>query len=509
MLAACGTNPVTGKKELQFIGESTEIGIGTQQYAPMRQSEGGDMTVMPELTAYVSEVGQKLAAVADRRLPYEFVVLNNPVPNAWCLPGGKIAVNRGLLMELGSEAELAAVLGHEIVHGAARHGVHAQERGALLQVGMVATQIGLGTSNISASTANLLLAGSGLGAQLLQMKYGRDDERESDYYGMVYMKRAGYDPAAAVALQETFLRLSQEAGRGQDRLAGLFASHPPSAERVGANRETLANLGAGGEVGAERYRQRIAALTAAKPAYDKFDQARRAADKKEFETARLLAAEAARLLPREGRFEQFQGDLLLAQKETAEALVHYQRAVKLDPDYFGGWLGGGIAQYRSGSKTAAREWLQQSHERLPTAPSAYFLGALARDAGDAQAAMAYFRAAAGSGSEYGRLAAAEFVRMDLPQNPGNYLATGVSRDARGRALLVIENRSPVALGGIVLTPLLTDAAGNVRQQARQRALSDVVLRPQARVSLDIGLGVPTDAQLQALRFRIDRAQVVD
>ena len=87
--------------------------------------------MLPELTTYVNEVGQKLAAVADRKLPYEFVVLNNSVPNAWALPGGKIAVNRGLLTELQNEAELAAVLGHEIVHAAARHGAKAQERGTM------------------------------------------------------------------------------------------------------------------------------------------------------------------------------------------------------------------------------------------------------------------------------------------------------------------------------------------------------------------------------------------
>src|SRR5688572_29594563 len=112
LLSTCGVNPVTGKKEIQFVSESQELQIGEKNYAPTRQGEGGDFTVLPDLTTYVNGVGQKLAAVADRKLPYEFVVLNNSVPNAWALPGGKIAVNRGLLTELKSEAELAAVLGH-------------------------------------------------------------------------------------------------------------------------------------------------------------------------------------------------------------------------------------------------------------------------------------------------------------------------------------------------------------------------------------------------------------
>jgi predicted Zn-dependent protease len=506
-LGACGTNPVTGKREIQFVSESSEIDIGNRNYAPMRQSEGGDVTVMPELSTYVNEVGQKLAAVADRKLPYEFVVLDNSVPNAWCLPGGKIAVNRGLLTELHSEAELAAVLGHEIVHGAARHGAKAQERGTLMQAGMVVAQVGLGASNVNSSAANILLAGSSVGAQMVQMKFGREQESEADHYGMIYMQRAGYDPTAAVSLQETFVRLSKESGRNQSWLQGLFASHPPSDERVADNRRTLQQIGAGGELGAERYQQRIAALTAAQPAYDKYDQAVAAANKQDFAAARRLAAEASALLPREGRFEQLQGDVLLAQKQPADALPHFERAIALNPGYYGAYLGGGTAQYRLGNKSQAREWLQRSHQLLPTAPSAYYLGLLARDGGDAAGALRYLRAAADSDSAYGQLAAAEYLRLDLPQNAGNYLATGAQRDAAGRALLQLENRSPAALTGIQLTPVFVDALGQVTRTGKQRDLGALTLAAGQRATVDIGLGQLSDAELQALRFRIDVAQV--
>ena len=122
LLTGCVINPVTGDRELALVSAEQEIAIGEQQYEPSQQMQGGEYTLDPELTSYVAGVGQKLAAVSDRQLPYEFVVLNSSVPNAWALPGGKIAVNRGLLTELDSEAELAAVLGHEIVHAAARHG---------------------------------------------------------------------------------------------------------------------------------------------------------------------------------------------------------------------------------------------------------------------------------------------------------------------------------------------------------------------------------------------------
>ena len=132
LLAGCAVNPVTGRNELSLVSEQQELAIGAQQYALARQSQGGDYEVDHELTAYVNQVGQKLAAVSDRRLPYEFKVLNNTVPHAWALPGGKIAINRGLLTEIESEAELAAVLGHEAVHAAARHTAQQQSRAMLL-----------------------------------------------------------------------------------------------------------------------------------------------------------------------------------------------------------------------------------------------------------------------------------------------------------------------------------------------------------------------------------------
>lgn len=504
-LAACGVNPVTGKKELQFISESQEIQIGQQHYAPTRQGQGGDFVVLPELTTYVSEVGQKLAAVAERPLPYEFVVLNSSVPNAWALPGGKIAVNRGLLTTLENEAELAAVLGHEIVHAAARHGAQAQERGTLLQVGMVAASIGVAMSDVDPNLGNLMVQGAGVGAQLISMRYGREAELESDLYGMRYLQRVGYDPAAAVTLQEKFLKLSQQDGRSQGWLEGLFASHPPSAERVERNRATAAELGTGGELGAERYAKAMAPLRAIQPAYEQHDQALAAARKKDYATARRLAQSAADAVPREGRFQQLLGDLAMAEKKPAEALPYYEKAVSLDPGYFGAYLGGGVAYFKAGDRTKAESWLRQSAELLPTAPAMYYLGTIAKESGNVDRAMEYYRAAAGSKSELGQQAAAEFVALDLGRNPSNYVATAAALDAQGRVLLRVQNRAPIALADITVTPVRVDAAGRILQQGKAVRLRRA-LEPGEQLALDAGVGtVPAD-QLPYIRFRVDSAR---
>jgi predicted Zn-dependent protease len=506
-LTGCGVNPVTGEKEIQFVSEAQELQIGEKNYSPTRQSEGGDFTVIPELTAYVSGVGQKLAAVSDRKLPYEFVVLNNSVPNAWALPGGKIAVNRGLLTELRSEAELAAVLGHEIVHAAARHGAKAQERGTIMQVGLAAAQIGAAVGGVDANLAGLVLSGAGVGAQMIQTKYGRDQELESDLYGMKYMKRVGYDPWGAVTLQETFVRLSEEGGAKQKSwMDGLFASHPPSAERVARNKQTAEQLGRGGDSGTERFAAAMVELQKIKPAYDKYDQAVAAARKKDFATAKSLAGEAAKAVPKEGRFQEFLGEIALGEKQPQAAISYYQKAIQLNPGYFGSYLGAGVAQLQAGDKAKAEQWLSKSVELLPTAPAVYYLGNIARDRGDAKQAMQYYQAAAGSNSTIGQAAAAEFMKMDLPQNPGNYVAAGAQFDSQGRLLVVVQNRSSLPLTGIEVTPVLIDGAGRVVQQGNPIRIGATV-KPGEQATAAAGLGNLSQQQLQALRFRVDGARL--
>jgi predicted Zn-dependent protease len=509
-LSACGVNPVTGKKEIQLVSEAQELRIGAQNYAPMRQSEGGDFKVLPELTTYVSGIGQKLAAVSDRKqLPYEFVVLNSSVPNAWALPGGKIAVNRGLLTELRSESELAAVLGHEIVHAAARHGAKAQERGTLLQAGLAVATIGAAVGGTDENVAGLVLQGAGVGAQLVQMKYGRDQELEADQYGMKYMKSAGYDPWGAVTLQESFVRLSKESGaKSQGFLEGLFATHPPSEERVERNKQTAELLGRGGDVGDAAYAARIRSLMEIKPAYDKYDKALAAAQKKDYAQAKQLANEAVTLLPKEARFQQALGEIALAEKDPQKAIPYYEKAISLDPDYFGSYLGAGVAQYKLGNKSKAQEWLAKSAQLLPTAPAAYYLGELARGRGDMQKAMQYYQAAATSQSEIGQQAAGEYVRLDLSQNPGNYIAVAGQLSTKGRVFVVVQNRAPIALADIRVTPALVDAAGRVVQTAPPVRF-DEPIAPGERAALDAGIGVLTQQQMAALRFRIDGARVVE
>lgn len=161
-VSACSINPVTGENELSLMSQTDELNAGNQQYTPPQQSQGGQYYLDSELSFYVASAGEKLAAVSDRPdLPYEFVILNNSVANARALPGGKIAVNRGLLLELQDEAELTAVLGHEIVHAAARHTAARMTKNQILGVGVVVLGKGLGGNEYH----GFILGGAATGAK--------------------------------------------------------------------------------------------------------------------------------------------------------------------------------------------------------------------------------------------------------------------------------------------------------------------------------------------------------
>jgi predicted Zn-dependent protease len=460
LLAACATNPVTGKQDIMLVGEGQELAIGAQNYVPMRQAEGGDYVMDSGLIAYVQGVGQRVAAVSDRKLPYDFTVLNSSVPNAWALPGGKIAVNRGLLTALKSESELAAVLGHEIVHAAARHSAQQMSRGMLLQGGMVAAQVASADSDYG----NLYVLGANLGAQLLMQRYGREAELEADKYGIEYMQKSGYDARGAVTLQETFLRMNERKESGW--LAGLFASHPPSQERLDANRKRVANLPPGGEQGDDRFRAALARTVAAKPAYDAYDEGRKALTEKRTDVALAKAEQAIRLLPGEAHFYALRGDAHLVQKNYPEASRAYTDAISRNDNFFYYHLQRGLIAERQRDDVAARRDLETSIKLLPTGPAYYSLGNIARRAGQVGQAKEYYAAAAGAQGEVGDAATAALMRLELPENPGKYLRAQAGLDSAGKLIVAIGNPTRVPVTGLSIVVQYVDASGQSREMRR-------------------------------------------
>lgn len=407
LMTGCVVNPVTGKSQLSIMSPEQEIATGTQNYGPGQQAQGGQYVVDPGLTTYVQQVGKKLAAVSDRpNLPYEFVVLNNDVPNAWAMPGGKLAINRGLLVYLEDEAQLAAVLGHEIVHAAARHSAQQQTQNVLMGAGVLIA--GVAIAEKKPEYGVLGMGAMAVGAQAWQAKYGRSHELESDEVGMKYMAKAGYDAQAAVELQEIFVKLSE--GRNSGFIEGLFASHPPSQSRVDANRKHAAQY-PGGVRNKAQFQRAMAQVNKDKKAYENYQKAQKLAGEKKYIDAQNYVEQAIAQQPRENLFWEMKGQLLMQQKKDNEAVVALDRAIQANPQYFKPYVFRGIAYKQLGKNDMAEKDLTTSQRYLPTQIATYYLGEVALAKGNRNQAAQYFQQAAQGGGEIGEAAKGQLGKL--------------------------------------------------------------------------------------------------
>ncbi len=251
-LVGCPVNPATGERQLILISEREEIQLGLQGAEQVEQIYG--LYDDADLQAYVDEIGQQLAAASEKpELPWHFKVVDDPVVNAFALPGGQIFMTRGILSYFTSEAEMAAVLGHEIGHVTARHSAEQMSRASVASLGL---GVGAILSSDIAKYAGVL--GQGLG--LMFLRFGRDDERQSDDLGFRYMSRVGYNPREAADVFTMLGRVTEAAGGSS--LPGWLSTHPDPGERVERIRAALDSVEAtgvpiGGEVGRGRYLRRI------------------------------------------------------------------------------------------------------------------------------------------------------------------------------------------------------------------------------------------------------------
>jgi predicted Zn-dependent protease len=230
-LAACATNPVTGKREVSFMSEAQEIAIGQQSDADIRREMG--VYEDRELQAYVSDIGQRLASLSHRpQLPWTFTVVDVPAINAFALPGGYVYITRGILPYLDDESELAGVLGHEIAHVTARHAAQQYTRATTGGLGLAVLGI-----FVPATQPFSGLASSAISVAFL--KYGREDENESDRIGMDYAARGGWDPNGVPRFLATLARVDSLNERG---VPNWLSTHPEPGARVAETKPIAAKL---------------------------------------------------------------------------------------------------------------------------------------------------------------------------------------------------------------------------------------------------------------------------
>jgi predicted Zn-dependent protease len=231
--AGCAENPVTGRQNFVLMSEDEEISVGRKADQEVREQYG--KYDAPALQAYVSRIGQKLAAESHRPgLSYTFSVVDSPEVNAFALPGGYIYITRGIMAYLNSEAELAAVLGHELGHVTARHSM--RQMSANTAAGLGAILVGILVPELGGQAGQQLLGGLG---QALVSGYGREHELEADRLGAEYLARTGYDPQAMIEVirvlknQESYdNEMAKQEGRQPRHYHGVFATHPDNDMRL-------------------------------------------------------------------------------------------------------------------------------------------------------------------------------------------------------------------------------------------------------------------------------------
>lgn len=230
ILASCSTVPDSGRKQINVLSPSQETQMGLTEFQKYKESK--PISRNSAYNAQVQRVGRRVAEVIPiENADWEFVVFDDPTPNAFALPGGKVGVHTGLFQITQSDAGLAAVLGHEIAHVYARHSGErlTAQIGAAAGV-LVLNRVLKSDDDVSDGRRNAITGATAAGATLGVLKFSRRQEIEADQLGALYMARAGYDPRESVNVWVRFARYKEK--KGGARMPQFLSTHPLDATRI-------------------------------------------------------------------------------------------------------------------------------------------------------------------------------------------------------------------------------------------------------------------------------------
>lgn len=387
LLQGCANSPVTGRTIVVGMSEAQERQVDAQ-VAPHQFSQ--DMGAVQEgaVNDYVASVGRRLQGHTHRPdMPYSYRVLNANHVNAYTFPGGAMGVTRGIVAELDNEAELAALLGHEMGHVNARHAAQRQGQAMLAQAAVVGLNVAVSDSQWGALAA----LGSQIGASALLASYSRDHEREADALGQEYAVRAGYPAGGMASLHELLVRQEKEA---PGLLSTMFSSHPMSSERLATARQLAATrhaASAQAPVQRERYMDSTAALRRIKPTITACQQGETALSAKRYPQAQEAFTRALALTPRDYPANLRMAQCLQAQGRPADARRYALAAQTVYPQEAQAHKLAGVLSLSLRDPSAAFTSLDRFDRQLPGDPGVVFLkGVSLEGMGDrARAAQQY------------------------------------------------------------------------------------------------------------------------
>ena len=329
VVCGCAVNPVTGKKELMLFSDAQEIELGKNADPDIRWQFSG-VYHDAQLGAYVNSVGQRTAAVSHRsNIPYYFAVVDSSVVNAFALPGGYIYITRGLLTRLENEAQLASVLGHEIGHVTARHGMKRLQLNLGFNVLLAVIDQAAGGSESNSTRRGLIKLTSTVAFGTLALGYSRDDEFQADELGTIYASGAGYDPEGMVQLLEVLKSMHT---REPSSVEVFFSSHPRSSDRIKKVESRISDQSEGQLKQAE-YRANTRDLAVAQKAYDHYDKGEEHRKNSRYKEALTEYEQALSIRENLAKPHHGIGLVYQAQGNHSKALREYKKAVGIQPDY--------------------------------------------------------------------------------------------------------------------------------------------------------------------------------
>ena len=230
LLQGCSTVPVTGRSQLSLVSSAQEMELGLASFQELKKQT--PILKDANINAMVQKVGARIAAVAQKDMPnaqWEFVVFDTADVNAFCLPGGKVGVFKGILPITKDEAGLATVIGHEVAHAVARHGGERMSEAMVMQGG--SQVLGATLSSADPTWQQAAALAYGVGAKLgRELPHSRGQESEADQIGLIYMARAGYDPEEAVKFWQRFSDFNNQ--QGGNNTPSFLRTHPLDDVRI-------------------------------------------------------------------------------------------------------------------------------------------------------------------------------------------------------------------------------------------------------------------------------------
>ena len=373
--AGCAVNPVTGQNQLMLVSPEQEIQIDRQN-APHQFSGDYGVCQDPALNQYLQETSRRLTPHTHRpEMPYNFNCVNATYANAYAFPAGSIAATRGILLAMDNEAELAALLGHELGHVNARHTARQMSQGTLIQA-----VVG-GFSAIAQAQGSLYGQAAGqlgmFGAGALLASYSRDNEREADALGLEYMVRAGYGADGFVGLMDILRGMSKQK---PGAIELMFATHPMSDERYQSAVEAVRGSYAAARQGPlyrERYMDRTAGLRRIKGAIETMQKADTEMAKKNFPAASTLLGQALVMAPDDYAALVMMAKCQTAMDRSAEALRYAERAKQVYPQEAQAMHLAGFLKLQQRQFDGALADFSASERALPGNPSTIFFQGLA------------------------------------------------------------------------------------------------------------------------------------